>query len=173
MVANTGAERPVSDNRLLGTLGYGIEGGSSAYALEGAIFNAGTVIQWLRDDLGLIADAPAEDGWGPGANIVVDGFDCDTDEIELRGVTANVGAGSTTDEIIVSISGNAQDDADDGQGSLFPLESGSTIDLGFDASNSGGIFNDGSTPSVDIVLTFSNPCTEDCVISFTFNCGGG
>lgn len=57
LVANTGADVPRSDNRLLGTLGYGIEGGGAAYALEGAIFNAGTVVQWLRDELGLIVDA--------------------------------------------------------------------------------------------------------------------
>ncbi len=57
LVANTGEARPSSANRLLGTLGYGIEGGSAAYALEGAIFNAGTVVQWLRDDLGLISNA--------------------------------------------------------------------------------------------------------------------
>lgn len=57
LVANTGGDVPKSANRLLGTLGYGIEGGGAAYALEGAIFNAGTVIQWLRDELGLIADA--------------------------------------------------------------------------------------------------------------------
>ncbi len=57
LVANTGEARPNSANRLLGTLGYGIEGGSAAYALEGAIFNAGTVVQWLRDDLGLISNA--------------------------------------------------------------------------------------------------------------------
>lgn len=57
LVANTGQDVPASQHRLLGTLGYGNEGGSSAYALEGAIFNAGTVIQWLRDDLGLIADS--------------------------------------------------------------------------------------------------------------------
>lgn len=57
LVANTGTEPPRSTNRLLGTLGYGNQGGSSAYALEGAIFNAGTVIQWLRDELGLISDA--------------------------------------------------------------------------------------------------------------------
>lgn len=58
LVANTGEKRPRSSNRLLGTLGYGHHGGSSAYALEGAIFNAGTVIQWLRDELGVISDAP-------------------------------------------------------------------------------------------------------------------
>ncbi len=57
LVANTGSVQPRSENRLLGTLGYANEGGSAAYALEGAIFNAGTVVQWLRDDLGLIADA--------------------------------------------------------------------------------------------------------------------
>lgn len=57
LVANTGATEPRSENRLLGTLGYGIQGGGAAFALEGAIFNAGTVIQWLRDELGLIADA--------------------------------------------------------------------------------------------------------------------
>ncbi|MEO1554708.1 MAG: glycerol kinase, partial [Pseudomonadota bacterium] len=57
LVANTGKERPQSDHRLLGTLGFGVSQGGAAYALEGAIFNAGTVVQWLRDDLGLITDA--------------------------------------------------------------------------------------------------------------------
>lgn len=57
LVANTGETRPSSGHRLLGTLGYSLSGGTSAYALEGAIFNAGTVIKWLRDDLGLISDA--------------------------------------------------------------------------------------------------------------------
>jgi glycerol kinase len=62
LVANTGYERPASANRLLGTLGYAIEGSGEAYALEGAIFNAGTVVQWLRDDLGLISDAAESEG---------------------------------------------------------------------------------------------------------------
>ena len=57
LVANTGYDRPRSENRLLGTLGYSNEEGGEAYAIEGAIFNAGTVIQWLRDDLGLISSA--------------------------------------------------------------------------------------------------------------------
>ena len=56
LVANTGKDRPVSSHRLLGTVGYET-GAASAYALEGAIFNAGTVIQWLRDELQLITDA--------------------------------------------------------------------------------------------------------------------
>lgn len=56
LVANTGAARPVSENRLLGTMGYGLPG-ADAMALEGSIFNAGTVIKWLRDDLALIQRA--------------------------------------------------------------------------------------------------------------------
>jgi glycerol kinase len=56
LVANSGVEKPESKNRLLGTVGYETaEGG--AMALEGSIFNAGTVVKWLRDDLGLISDA--------------------------------------------------------------------------------------------------------------------
>lgn len=57
LVANTGPVRPDSANRLLGTIGYDIQNGPAAYALEGSIFNAGTVVKWLRDDLGLISDA--------------------------------------------------------------------------------------------------------------------
>ena len=56
LVANTGAQRPASENRLLGTLGYELPG-EGAMALEGSIFNAGTVIKWLRDDLKLIQKA--------------------------------------------------------------------------------------------------------------------
>lgn len=33
-------------------------GGETAYALEGSVFNAGSAIQWLRDELGLISSAP-------------------------------------------------------------------------------------------------------------------
>lgn len=66
LVANTGREVPRSENRLLGTIGYGHQGGSAAFALEGAIFNAGTVIQWLRDEMGLISDAPASEAKAAG-----------------------------------------------------------------------------------------------------------
>lgn len=56
LVANTGTARPASENRLLGTMGYALPG-AAAMALEGSIFNAGTVIKWLRDDLKLIQHA--------------------------------------------------------------------------------------------------------------------
>ncbi|UFN49729.1 glycerol kinase GlpK [Roseomonas sp. OT10] len=49
-----------SAHRLLTTIAWQL-GGRRAYALEGAIFVAGAVVQWLRDGLGLIASA-AESG---------------------------------------------------------------------------------------------------------------
>jgi len=53
---NTGKTPVQSDNRLLTTMAYRI-GGEPTYALEGAIFVAGAAVQWLRDNLGILADA--------------------------------------------------------------------------------------------------------------------
>jgi glycerol kinase len=53
MVMNIG-EKPIeSKNRLLTTIAWKI-GGTTHYALEGSIFIAGAVVQWLRDGLGII-----------------------------------------------------------------------------------------------------------------------
>jgi glycerol kinase len=54
---NTGTAAVRSRNRLLTTIAYQL-GGRRTYALEGAIFVAGAAVQWLRDGLALIADAP-------------------------------------------------------------------------------------------------------------------
>lgn len=56
LMANTGAQPTFSRKGLLTTIGYGISG-STAYALEGSIFSCGTIIQWLRDGLGLFEKA--------------------------------------------------------------------------------------------------------------------
>ena len=53
---NTGDELVNSKNRLLGTIAYRLDG-KTTYALEGSIFIAGAVVQWLRDGLGIIAKA--------------------------------------------------------------------------------------------------------------------
>lgn len=53
---NTGSARVVSQNRLLATIAYRLNG-QTTYALEGSIFIAGAVVQWLRDGLGVIARA--------------------------------------------------------------------------------------------------------------------
>ena len=56
LMANTGSEAVTSQNRLLTTVAYRLNG-ETTYALEGSIFNAGTVVQWLRDEVGLLSDA--------------------------------------------------------------------------------------------------------------------
>ncbi len=53
---NTGADLVPSRNRLLTTVAYQL-GGRRTYALEGSIFVAGAVVQWLRDGLRLIRAA--------------------------------------------------------------------------------------------------------------------
>ena len=53
---NTGDTLVTSKNRMLGTIAYQL-GGKPTYALEGSIFIAGAVVQWLRDGLGLISAA--------------------------------------------------------------------------------------------------------------------
>ncbi|MCB6178369.1 glycerol kinase GlpK [Rhodobacter sp. Har01] len=53
---NTGADRVPSKNRLLTTIAYRL-GGRTIYALEGSIFIAGAVVQWLRDGLKIIREA--------------------------------------------------------------------------------------------------------------------
>ncbi len=53
---NTGSDLVQSQNRLLGTIAYQLDG-KTTYALEGSIFIAGAVVQWLRDGLGIIETA--------------------------------------------------------------------------------------------------------------------
>lgn len=55
-VLNTGDTRVASQNRLLTTIAYQLNG-KPTYALEGSIFIAGAAVQWLRDGLAIIGDA--------------------------------------------------------------------------------------------------------------------
>jgi glycerol kinase len=56
MILNTGDKALTSNNRLLTTIAYRING-QTTYAIEGSIFVAGAAIQWLRDGLKLISHA--------------------------------------------------------------------------------------------------------------------
>lgn len=53
---NTGDVAINSQNRLLTTIAYQLDG-KRTFALEGSIFVAGAAVQWLRDEMGIIADA--------------------------------------------------------------------------------------------------------------------
>ena len=54
---NVGAEPVRSKAGLVTSVGWSVNG-RTTYALEGSVFNAGSTIQWLRDELGLIETAP-------------------------------------------------------------------------------------------------------------------
>lgn len=53
---NTGENMVISKNKLLSTIAYQLKG-KTTYAIEGSIFVAGAVVQWLRDGLKIINDA--------------------------------------------------------------------------------------------------------------------
>ncbi|MEZ5891653.1 MAG: glycerol kinase GlpK [Parvularculaceae bacterium] len=56
VLVNTGDKAVASQNKMLTTIAYRLNG-ETVYALEGSIFIAGAAIQWLRDELKLIASA--------------------------------------------------------------------------------------------------------------------
>lgn len=58
MIYNTGEEIVKSDNGLLTTVCYKLGDRPAVYALEGSIAVTGSLVQWLRDNLGLIKSAP-------------------------------------------------------------------------------------------------------------------
>ena len=56
LLMNTGEELVESKNGLLTTIAVGLNGKVN-YALEGSVFMGGAIIQWLRDEMGMLADA--------------------------------------------------------------------------------------------------------------------
>ena len=61
MLMNTGSRPVMSRNGLLTTMAWRI-GGKPSYALEGSVFMGGATIQWLRDELKIIAHAAESEG---------------------------------------------------------------------------------------------------------------
>ncbi|WP_270408555.1 glycerol kinase GlpK [Brachybacterium paraconglomeratum] len=58
MLVNTGEDLVRSENGLLTTVAYKIGENKPVYALEGSVAVTGSLVQWIRDNLGLIKDAP-------------------------------------------------------------------------------------------------------------------
>ena len=56
LLMNTGATPITSEHGLLTTIAWGLDG-QVEYALEGSVFVGGAVVQWLRDELGLLKSA--------------------------------------------------------------------------------------------------------------------
>lgn len=57
LLQHTGTQRPHSRNGLVATVASQREGGPIQYALEGSVAVAGSLVQWLRDNLGLISSS--------------------------------------------------------------------------------------------------------------------
>ncbi len=57
MLMNTGANPVPSEAGLLSTVAYRIDGEDTVYALEGSVAVTGSLVQWLRDNLGIIGEA--------------------------------------------------------------------------------------------------------------------
>ncbi len=107
LVVNTGKEIYRSNDGLLSTLAWTDSEGLPTYCIEGSLFNAGTVVQWLRDGLGIIEKAeeinflankvdnssgvilvPAFTGWGtphwdPNARGLIIGLTRDTNKSHI------------------------------------------------------------------------------------------
>jgi len=58
LLMNTGTRKVPSTHGLLTTVGYQISGSDPIYSLEGSVAVTGSLIQWLRDNLGMISSAP-------------------------------------------------------------------------------------------------------------------
>lgn len=107
LVVNTGHDQPPIDENLLGTVGYSI-GDCSAYALEGSIFNAGTVMQWLRDDLHFLSDSSLSESMAQlvpdsgGVNVVpaFTGLGAPHWNPKARGLISGLTRGTTVNHIV-------------------------------------------------------------------------
>jgi glycerol kinase len=62
LLLNTGTDKVLSENGLLTTVCYALADQPPVYALEGSIAVTGSLVQWLRDNLGLISDASQIEG---------------------------------------------------------------------------------------------------------------
>ena len=68
MLLNTGTEIVASDNGLLTTVCYRLGEADTVYALEGSIAVTGSLVQWLRDNLGIISWAPEVEALATGVD---------------------------------------------------------------------------------------------------------
>jgi len=69
VIANSGEEAPRSNNNLLTTVAYRLDG-KVTYCIEGSIFVAGSAIQWLRDQLKVLDSAPESEAIAVATGIV-------------------------------------------------------------------------------------------------------
>lgn len=110
ILMNTGNKPVVSRNRLLTTIAW-VMNGKAEYALEGSVFNAGSAIQWLRDEMKLISNAPEADAIAEsipdtGGVYVVPAFTglgAPYWDMYARGIIVGLTRGSTKEHVIRAV----------------------------------------------------------------------
>lgn len=104
---NTGKDMVYSKNRLLTTIAYRLNG-KTTYALEGSIFIAGSVVQWLRDKLCIISKASEVGELAKGSNMeeniyfvpAFTGLGAPYWDSECRGAMYNLTRNTTKEDIV-------------------------------------------------------------------------
>lgn len=110
ILMNTGDKPVISQNRLLSTVAWVIKG-KAEYALEGSVFNAGSAIQWLRDEMKMIgssreADFEAEAVPDTGGVFIVPAFTglgAPYWDMYARGIIVGITRGTKREHIIRAV----------------------------------------------------------------------
>ena len=109
VIANTGETALESRNQLLTTVACRL-GGKVTYGLEGSVFVAGSAMQWLRDELRIIASAPESEAVAERTGIVDDvhvvpafaGLGAPYWDAHARGAVLGLSRGSGRDQIVTA-----------------------------------------------------------------------
>ena len=109
VIANTGDEALCSQNRLLTTVAMRLDS-KVTYGLEGSVFVAGSAMQWLRDELGIIASAADSEKIATRTGIVEDvivvpaftGLGAPYWDPEARGAILGLTRGSGREQIVTA-----------------------------------------------------------------------
>jgi len=109
VIANTGSKALASENRLLTTVAMRLNGEVS-YGLEGSVFVAGSAMQWLRDELGVIESAADSEAIATRTGVVDDiivvpafaGLGAPYWDPDARGAILGLTRGSGRDRIVTA-----------------------------------------------------------------------
>lgn len=109
VIANTGSDALVSQNKLLTTVAMRIDG-KVTYGLEGSVFVAGSAIQWLRDELCIIESAKQSEAIARRTGVVDDvtvvpafaGLGAPYWDPDARGAILGLTRGSDRDRIVTA-----------------------------------------------------------------------
>jgi len=162
LLMQTGAEPVLSEQRLLTTVAWKLGDAPCQYALEGSVFVAGSVVQWLRDGLGIIkesADVNAlaeqvEDNGGVYLAPAFTGLGAPHWDPYARGVMAGLTRGSTAAHIARAALESIAYQVDD-------LVTAMRADTGLDLAD---VRVDGGASRSDLLMQFQSDLL-DCTIT--------